>query len=154
MSTSASVSSLSLSSRATSPSLAPSTTPPSFKRPLIGTGHTPDEVNTIPELVEYNASANGDLVFCVQGTKNGKSTYITHRQLKQAVHNCRRHLSDTIDHLQYPTQDQDGKFSKGAAVALLGDSNAVLFIHLLALVSMGIPVSLEILTNVFREMCL
>jgi hypothetical protein len=128
-------------SRASTPSSASSTAPAWFERACLRSGEVNNEIQTIPELIEFNARQNGDLVFCVQAFKTGERTSISHRQLKQAILNCRRHLIKTISHLQYPSKGADGKFVKGAPIALLGESNVVLLIHLLTLVGMGIPVS-------------
>jgi hypothetical protein len=127
-------------SRPATPSSATITTSYQFKRARIDLGQAAEGINTIPELIEFNARENGDLVFCEQAFKTGESTSISHRQLKQAIQNCRRHLVKTVSQLQHPSKGSDGKFVKGAPIALLGESNAVLLIYLLTMVGMGVPV--------------
>lgn len=128
-------------SRATSPTSATSTAMPSFKRAHNHLDNASNGVLTIPELIEFNARENGDLVFCIQASRTGENISISHSQLKQAIHNCRLHLINTIGHLKQPEKGLDGKFVKGPPIALLGESNAILLIYLLTLVSMGVPVS-------------
>lgn len=148
MSFSGSVSTLPLSlstSRTASPSSFPSNSLPSFERASIGIRQAESGIHTIPELIEFNARENEDLIFCIQASKTGNSTSISHGQLKQAIHNCRNHLVKSLSQLQQPTQSPDGRFSKGAPIALLGESNAVLLIYLLTMVGMGVPVGPSVL---------
>jgi len=121
-------------------------TPPSsngttpFLRAPIDPTKTENGIRTILELIDFNACENANHLFCVQALKDGGSIGISHRQLKQAIHSCRNHLIATMSKLQVPEDDSQGKVVKPPPVALLGESNVVLLIHLLALVSIGVPV--------------
>ena len=98
-------------------------------------------IRTIPELVEYNARHNADHVFCVQTEKRGDdSRIITYGQLKQAILNCSRWLVNNIHDLEIPRKNENGEFIKGKPVALFMESNVGILIHLLSLLSLGVPV--------------
>ncbi|KAF2205455.1 acetyl-CoA synthetase-like protein [Delitschia confertaspora ATCC 74209] len=125
----------------TPPPSKPPTPKPSFLRATIELNKENSAIKTIPELIEFNARENGKVPFCLQMQKNGETISISHRQLQYAIHRCRKHLLKTIPEIELPFKGPDDTFVKGAPIALFGESNAVLVIHLLALVSMGIPVS-------------
>ena len=98
-------------------------------------------IRTIPELVEYNAKYNADHVFCVQIEKRSNdSRIITYGQLKQSILHCSRWLVNNIHDLEIPRKNENGEVIKGKPVALFMESNVGILIHLLSLLSLGVPV--------------
>ena len=98
-------------------------------------------IRTIPELVEYNARSNADHVFCVQTEKRSNdSQIITYGQLKQAILHCSRWLVNNVHDLGLATKSENGEVIKGKPVALFMESNVGILIHLLSLLSLGVPV--------------
>lgn len=104
-------------------------------------------VQTIPELIDYNARINPDYTFCIQAEKTLAEDspgllYITHAQLKHAVLYCSQWLRSVLDDLVLPEKTvaaSDGR--KAAPIALLLDSDINLLIHVYALISLSVPVS-------------
>ncbi|KAL5051268.1 hypothetical protein BDW71DRAFT_51303 [Aspergillus fruticulosus] len=119
-----------------------------FQRPVIRLYPATDErglIRTLPEVIEFNAQANPDHVFCLQAKKRpGGSVLslvsVTNRQLKQAISQCAGWLKNHLQ-LQLPTV-VDGSVKKGAPVALLMESDIGLLIHEMALIGLGVPVLL------------
>lgn len=101
----------------------------------------------MPELIDFNAEHNADQLFCLQATKETQNTpqakpvAITHIQLKRAILRCSKRLIAEIEELKQPHKKDDGQFVKCQPVALFGESDVGLLIHLFALMSLGVPVS-------------
>jgi acyl-CoA synthetase (AMP-forming)/AMP-acid ligase II len=66
---------------------------------------------------------------------------ITHRQFYRAVAYCARRLQEELGGLFPPTTNDDGTVTKCSPVVLFLESNVGLLIHLLALMSLGVPVA-------------
>jgi hypothetical protein len=119
------------------PSFIPNTrteTMTTFKRPpvTLHPASADQPIRTIPELIDYNATYNPDVLFCVQAVKDAAPVQITFGQLRDAI--TRRCAQLRVD-LQLKPGPR-----KSAPVALVMDSDVVLLIHLFALMGMGIPV--------------
>lgn len=105
-----------------------------------------NEIRTVPELIDYNAEHNADQLFCLQATKEtpkAKPVAITHAQLKRAILRCSTRLVTEIAELKQPYKNDEGRFVKCQPVALFVESDVGLLIHLFALMSLGVPVSLS-----------
>jgi len=100
------------------------------------------EVKTIPQLIEFNARQNPDHVFCVQARKQQDSIPVSHLQLKQAILKCSGWLIANVEKLTLPYADTDGNICRGPPVALAMNSDIGLLVHLLSLLSLGVPVLL------------
>ncbi|KAI9688877.1 MAG: putative NRPS-like protein biosynthetic cluster [Bathelium mastoideum] len=97
-----------------------------------------DSIRTLPDLVEYNAHNNAEYAFCHQLRKaetQNRIITITHSALKQAILQCQEWLHSNIRGLC----EQDEDSGKPRPVALLMESDVGLWIHLLALLSLGVP---------------
>ncbi|KAL4973660.1 hypothetical protein BDW66DRAFT_153612 [Aspergillus desertorum] len=119
-----------------------------FQRPVIRLYPATDEtglIRTVPEVIEFNAQANPDHVFCLQAKKSPDNSVlslvsVTNRQLKQAISQCTSWLKSHLQ-LQLPA-NINGSVKKGAPVALLMESDIGLLIYEMALIALGVPVLL------------
>ena len=104
----------------------------------------PDErdIRTIPELVEFNSQHNPAHVFCVQARKQQSSISVSNDQLKQAILQCSDWLIAKVQEIELPHQDMNGRYQRGPPVALAMNSDIGLLVHLLSLLSLGVPVLL------------
>ena len=101
--------------------------------PIVGAA-APNSISihTRPDLVDFNAQHNGDHVFCYQARKHDSGTRlieITHAQLRDAVLRCQAWLRTHVA----------GHMSKSRPVALFMESDVGLWIHMLALLGLGVP---------------
>lgn len=95
-----------------------------------------DEISTLPELVCFNATHNGDLVFCLQEEKGGRDLKrMSYNELGLAVQHCSSVLGESIPGLR-----QGDKLD---TVALFLESGINLFVHLVSLLSLGVPVCIQ-----------
>lgn len=104
-------------------------------------------IRTVPELIEHNATENGEHVFCIQCTKKDQDgslqfTSISHLQLKQAILRCSAWLKENVPELVLPQKSDEGVFVKGPPAALLVESDVGLFVLKLSLISLGVSVVL------------
>lgn len=77
----------------------------------------------------------------MQTGKKGKDTlFISHLQLKHVISKCSEWLVAHVNELERPHRNQTGETLKGPSIALLMKSNIWLLIHLLSLLSLGVPV--------------
>ena len=104
-------------------------------------------IRSIPDLVHFNAVNNPDHVFCLQSRQVSKDatlgfefTPITYSQLAQAVGRCCDWILSNVPGIFEARIDQDGTVRKSAPVALFMESDAGLFIYLVALLTLNIPV--------------
>ena len=104
----------------------------------------PDErtIRTIPQLIEFNARHNSDHVFCIQARKQQSSVSVSHFQLKQAILQCSDWLTSSVKQVKLPYEDGDGGLCRGPPIALAMNSDFGLLVHLLSLLSLGVPVLL------------
>ena len=100
------------------------------------------EIRTIPQLIDFNARHNPDHVFCVQARKQQSSISVSHLHLKQAILQCSDWLTSTVKEVKLPYEGGDGGLCRGSPVALAMDSDVGLLLHLLSLLSLGVPVLL------------
>jgi acyl-coenzyme A synthetase/AMP-(fatty) acid ligase/nucleoside-diphosphate-sugar epimerase len=120
-----------------------------FRRPkikLYPAGHETAYIRTLPEVIEFNAKENPHHAFCLQAKKSPYCSVptlipVTNVQLREAISHCAAWLQSSIQ-LQLPTVSEDGTVRKGAPVALLLESDVGLWIHEMALLSLGVPVLL------------
>ncbi|PWY76504.1 NRPS-like enzyme [Aspergillus sclerotioniger CBS 115572] len=123
----------------------------SFQRPPVNLypadGEEEHSIRSLPEIIEFNAQANPDHLFCIQATKEADGgsgvCRVSNHQLRNAVANCERWLQENVTALQLPAlATDDGQVQKGRPVALLMDSGLGLFLHQMALIGLGVPVLL------------
>lgn len=102
-------------------------------------------IRTIPELIEFNARANPDALYCVQALRpkdeqTTKASQVTMCQLRNAVWQCSGDLRGWVVGLDDSSAliDAQGQV-KPDPVALLLDSDIGLLIHLFSLLSLGVP---------------
>ena len=100
------------------------------------------EIKTIPQLIEFNARRNPDHIFCIQARNQQDRIPVSHLQLKQAVLKCSGWLIANVEKLTLPYADTDGNICRGPPVALAMNSDIGLLVHLLSLLSLGVPVLL------------
>lgn len=125
-----------------------------FKRAHIDLRHTQAEnltgVQSLPDLIHFNAQNNPGHSFCLQAEPNRASETdddsasskrprynirnISMRDLDQALRSCISSLNQLLSLPEY------GADNEVAPVALYMESNVGLFIHLAALLEMRIPV--------------
>ena len=106
----------------------------SFERPPVTLlpASAEQPIRTIPELIDYNATHNPDLLFCVQAVKDAVPVQITFGQLRDAISRRCARLRVELQLIPGP--------KKSAPVALVMDSDFELLVHLFALMGMGVPV--------------
>ena len=118
---------------------------PKLWLPTFPGGAQSTSIRTIPQLVDYNAEHNPEYPFCYQVQKADDSLRlldITHQQLKNAVLQCQEWLTENVVELERPFVNEDGSTTKGRPVALFMESDVGLWVHLLALMGLGVPVLL------------
>lgn len=103
---------------------------------------TADEgcLQTLPDIVEFNAAYNRDHLFCAQYGHDihAPPHFITHGDLYQAVLRFSAWL--TLQDLAQRPQVVDGKVVKSRPIAMLMSSDVTWFITFLALLRVGVPV--------------
>lgn len=119
-----------------------------FNRPSISiTSKDEHAVQSIPQLIDFNAKANADYAFCIQAEKalledSPSFLHVTNAQLKYAICRCAQWLRSTVQELVLPEIIEDGTGTrKGPPIALLLDSDINLLVHAYTLMSLGVPVS-------------
>lgn len=123
-----------------------------FRRPrikLLDESPKPDgsAIRCLPDLVEYNAAENPDHLFCVQvlhrqgGFEEDLFRSITFLELEESVRRCCYWIqSQAGGHLSSAIAE-DGPLQKSPPIALFLESDIGLFIHIVALLSLNVPVS-------------
>jgi acyl-CoA synthetase (AMP-forming)/AMP-acid ligase II len=109
-------------------------------------------IQTIPQLIEHNATHNPHYPFCIQAQKQTQHAppqllSVSHLELKRAIVQCQAWLVQTLVDLKLPSSSNHGMVCKGPPVALYVESDVGLLIHLFSLMSLGVPVRLEFLAN-------
>lgn len=99
-----------------------------------------DSINSLPELIRYNAIHNGDRTFCIQG--------------EAAVEDARmisfKELEDAMSACSFWVEEQLGSSKKGhepcakRPIALYLESDVGLFIYIAAMLASNIPVSIDL----------
>ena len=119
-----------------------------FERPRISFASQDEHtVQSLPELIDFNAKFNADYTFCIQAEKaqlehSPSFLHVTHAQLKRAICCCTQWLQSSVQELVLPEIPEDGAGTrKGPPIALLLDSDINLLVHVYTLMSLGVPVS-------------
>jgi hypothetical protein len=102
-----------------------------------------DEVQSLPDLVRFNAQHNGDYLFSSQEKVKGDGdnfVHVTYRDLEVAMERCSARLLADLHGVHVARIDEEGKTQKSEAVALFLESGLALFVYLVALLSMRVPV--------------
>ena len=100
------------------------------------------DIRTLPELVEFNAVHNTDYLISLQARRQLGPLSVTHGQMKEAIVQCSEWFVANVKELRLPSRQDDGTIAKGRPVALLMENDVRLWIHLLSLLSLGVPVSI------------
>ena len=122
-------------------------TPSTFRRAKIDLQSSEaSEVTTVLELIDFNATYNPGHRFCIQALRTASGgpfdfLSLTHAQLKLSIQQCSDWCLANVSALKLPQIADDGTVCKGPPVALLMSSEVSLFIHVLSLISLGVPVS-------------
>ena len=109
----------------------------------------PIPLRSLPDLVYFDAIHNPHHVFCLQssqaaGTTDGIGfTSITYHQLATAVELCCSWLLKTIPSAHAAELKGGRVVKKASPVALFLESDVGLFIHIIALLTLNIPVRHE-----------
>lgn len=116
------------------------------------------EIRSLIDLINFNATNNPEHIFCFQAfakpaNDSGNeeddkynSQSITFKALKDAVNSCSSWIRDNLI-----SSDQAGMSKlKPAPVALYMESDLGLFIHMVALLALGTPVSAKAQLILFR----
>lgn len=119
-----------------------------------------DAIQSLPDLILFNARENPNHTFCLQAESNTEVDEsnatpepfsllpVTFRQLAGAIHVCAATLRKSVPERCLLSRGEGDNECALAPVALLLESNVGLFIYLATLLSMQIPVSK---TCLFRE---
>ena len=131
--------------------------PLQFNRPSISfTNKDEHTVQSIPQLIDFNAKFNADYTFCIQAEKAlledfPSFLHVTNSQLKHAICFCAQWLRSSVQELVLPGILKDGAGTrKGSPIALLLDSDINLLVHAYTLMSLGVPVSEIQAVNTFE----
>lgn len=136
----------------------PSITKSSFERPRFtplppksGTEDEAETITSLPDLIEFNARHNPDHIFCIQARSSSGSLEaagshnaafepcpITFAQLDSAVHACACAITNLVPRNQDSVDRQTSE-----PLALYLESDAGLFFHLAALMTLHLPVWLN-----------
>jgi hypothetical protein len=102
-------------------------------------------IRCLPDLVHFNATHNPHHLFCVQAeqTWSGPDAYleVTFRDLALAVQKTCDWILGNVDGARRAAKDESGRMVKSKPVALYMESDVGLFVHLVALLTLNIPVS-------------
>lgn len=93
-------------------------------------------IRTFPDLIRFNAENNPEHTFCVQAEKQSDGLglrRITCLELIHSVAKCSQWLKDNVARTEA---------GNNSTVALLMDSDIGILLHLFALMSLGMPVSI------------
>ncbi|KAF2135592.1 uncharacterized protein K452DRAFT_281299 [Aplosporella prunicola CBS 121167] len=124
-----------------------------FKPPTINlrsTDPSKDEIRSLPELLEFNARNNPNHIFCIQAEKSRSNDEtdgldfqrISHLQFSDAVRACSQWLQEHVPELKTPQRNEQNEVIKGPPIALLMESDVGILIHIMALMSLGVPLLL------------
>lgn len=94
-------------------------------------------INSLPELIDFNAVHNPDHILCIQARSNDPFVNVSHAQFRAAIDQCVQWITDNV---KLPTDTPKNSLTERHPVALLMESDIGLLVHQFALLSMGIPV--------------
>lgn len=106
----------------------------------------PLPLRSLPDLVLFDAIHNPHHVFCLQSSQapgtHGQIDFIpiTYHQLAVAVEHCCSWLLKTIPNAHAAELTSEHIVQKASPVALFLESDVGLFIHIIALLTLNIPV--------------
>ena len=111
-----------------------------FRRPAFQVSRhfptDPVDATTILDLIHFNCQHNPDHIFASQEVSHQEDLiHITFRDLRDATVACARLLAKSLNPTRPDNRDEDAR----RPVALLLESDVVLFIHLAALLYLEIP---------------
>jgi len=104
-------------------------------------------INSLPDLLLYNARNNESSIFCVQAktqsglARNFELVKVTFLELALSVENCCTWIAENTKGAYQAQVDGNGKVRKSEPIALFLESDLTLFIYLTALLALNIPVS-------------
>ena len=111
-------------------------------QPLNTEAAARDSINSLPDLIRYNAIQNGDQTFCIQGeTIVENSRRISYQELERAVSACSYWVES---HLELGRKEPES--FKPKPIALYLESDVGLFIYIAAMLASGIPVGCRIMS--------
>jgi len=124
---------------------------PFFKRPLFQLfidqkAACNESIQSLPDLVHFNALHNPNESFCAQIKQSKvpeeqyKIVKVTFLELAQAVERCCHWVLSNISRVHPAKLSEDGSVQKGPPLALFLESDLTLFIYLVALLTLNIPV--------------
>ena len=99
------------------------------------------DIRTLPELVEFKAAHQPHYLLCLQARTPLGPLSVPHGQMKEAIVQCSEWFAANVKELRLPSRQDDGTIAKGQPIALLMENDVRLWIHLLSLLSLGVPVS-------------
>lgn len=117
-----------------------------FHTPLNEHPESRESINSLPELLSFNARNNGENVFCAQAkTQQGPVrsfdlTEVTFLELALSVENCCAWIQEKTQGAHRTEINSAGQVVKGGPIALLMESDLTLFIYIAALLTLNIPV--------------
>ncbi|KAI0905314.1 hypothetical protein F4823DRAFT_632972 [Ustulina deusta] len=98
-----------------------------------------DGIRSAPGLIEFNAIHSGDHLFCLQQEARGHALQrVSYAQLWNAVRNCAAELSGGIATVK-PARLVGEMLEVTETVAIFLESGLGLFVHLMALMGLGVP---------------
>lgn len=110
-----------------------------------------DGIRSAPGLIEFNAIHSGDHLFCLQQEARGHALQrVSYAQLWNAVRNCAAELSGGIATVK-PARLVGEMLEVTETVAIFLESGLGLFVHLMALMGLGVPVSFVTSTVVLMK---
>ncbi|KAL4933194.1 uncharacterized protein BDV17DRAFT_251310 [Aspergillus undulatus] len=116
-----------------------------FQRPVIRPYPSPDEagyLRKLPEVIESNAVANPNHVFCLQAKQNPDRPFpslisVTNSQLRDAISRCAGWIQFSV--LPQLPNVADGSVNKGVPIALLMESDIGLSLPQMSFLGLDVP---------------
>lgn len=104
-------------------------------------------IRCLPDLILHNALHNPDHLFCIHTTQSPEGsqapfefTGVTFAELARAVEGCCAWILANVPGAHAAEVDEDGSIRKSRPLALFMESDLGLFIHLVASLTLNIPV--------------
>ncbi len=104
-------------------------------------------IRCLPDLILHNAHFNPDHLFCIHTTHSPERphaqfefTSVTFAELALAVEGCCAWILANVPNVHAAEADKDGSVRKSRPLALFMESDLGLFIHLVAALTLNIPV--------------
>jgi hypothetical protein len=104
-------------------------------------------IRCLPDLILHNALHNPGHLFCIHTTHSPKASHaqfkftgVTFAELALAVEGCCAWILANVPGVHAADVDKDGSIRKSRPLALFMESDLGLFIHLVASLTLNIPV--------------